>query len=62
MVGRTGRSEEVSLGEGTLLLKSEGTGEGKVFQAKGKSESVWLWDCSPPGSSVRGILQARRVE
>ena len=40
MVGRTGRSEEVSQGGGTLLLKSEGTGEGKVFQAKGKSESV----------------------
>ena len=39
-MGRIGRSEEVSWEEGMLLLKSEGTEEGKVFQAKGKSESI----------------------
>ena len=26
------------------------------------SDSVWLQDCSPPGSSVHGILQARILE
>ena len=26
------------------------------------SDSLWPMDCSPPGSSVHGILQARRLE
>ena len=33
-----------------------------LFSHKVMSNSLWPLDCSPPGSSVHGILQARRLE
>jgi hypothetical protein len=40
--------------------------QGRDFQSENESEvaqsSLTLWDCSPPGSSVHGILQARTLE
>ena len=33
-----------------------------VFSRSGVSDSLWPVDCSPPGSSVHGILQARTLE
>lgn len=46
---RTWRGGQIRdrLEEGTLLLKSEGTGEGKVFQAEGMAHAKPTW---PRGS------------
>ena len=42
--------------------RKENDARGKCFSCLGTSDSLQSMDCSPPGSSVHGILQARKLE